>query len=96
MQDPCAIQVFEFEWDERNETHCARHGVTPVTAQEVKDSLPKFFLNDPGKTGTHIMVGPDSGGGYWTIVIKPTGEPGRWRPITGWPSDKAEIVKYNG
>lgn len=96
MQDPCEIQVFEFEWDERNEAHCAGHGVTPITAQEVKDGLPKFFLNDPGKTGTHIMVGPDSGRRYWTIVIKPTGEPGLWRPITGWPSDKAEIVKYNG
>jgi uncharacterized DUF497 family protein len=96
MQDPCEIQVFEFEWDERNETHCACHGVTPVTAEEVKDGLPKFFLNDPGKTASQIMIGPDLSGRFWTIAILPSGQPGRWRPITGWPSDKAEILKYNG
>ena len=94
MQDPCDIQVFEFEWDEVNEPHCARHDLTPVTVQEVKDSRPKFFLNDPGKTGTHIMIGPDSMGRYWTIVIKPGGKAGLWWPVTGWPSERDEIMKY--
>jgi hypothetical protein len=96
IQDPCEIQLLEFDWDDDNVAHCARHGVTPVAAEEVKDGLPKFFLNDPGKTGTHIMIGPDASGRHWTIVIMPTSHPGQWRPITGWPSDKAEILKYNG
>jgi len=96
MQDPCEIQVFEFEWDERNETHCAAHQLTPVVAEEVKNSLPKFFLNDPGRTGTHIMIGPDLSGRFWTIVIRPSSAHGLWRPITGWPSDRAEVLKYNG
>ena len=95
MQDPCEIEVYEFEWDDRNELHCARHSVTPVTAEEVKDGVPKFFANDPEKAGTHIMIGPDFAGRCWTIAIKPTGEPGRWRPITGWPSDRAEVKRYN-
>jgi hypothetical protein len=94
-QGPCEIEVFEFDWNDQNEGHCARHGLTPVTAEEVKDGSPKFFENDPGKTGTHIMIGPDAAGRYWTIPIKPTGAPGQWRPITGWPSDKAELRRYN-
>lgn len=95
MQHFSEIDVFEFEWDERNEGHCARHGVGPLTAEEVKDGIPKFFENDPGKTGTHMMIGPDAAGRYWTIVIRPSSERGRWRPITGWSSDKAELKKYN-
>ena len=55
----------------------------------------KFFENDPGKTGTHIMIGPDAAGRCWTIVIQPTAQRGHWKPITGWPSDKAELGKYN-
>lgn len=95
MQQPAEINVFEFSWDERNEQHCARHEVTPMLGEEIKDGVPKFFLNDPGRTGTHMMIGPDRSGRFWTIVIKPTSETGVWRPITGWPSDNAEIQKYN-
>lgn len=96
MQDPWSIiEVSEFEWDERNEEHCAQHKLTPATVEEVKDGLPKFFLNDPGKTGTHIMIGPDRGGKCWTIVILPVGKRGLWRAITGWPSTRTEIMKYN-
>jgi hypothetical protein len=96
MQGSLEISVFEFSWDERNERHCARHQVTPVLVEEIKDGAPKFFENDPGKAGTHMMIGPDGSGRFWTIVIKPSGETGVWRPITGWPSDSAEIRKYNG
>lgn len=103
MQDPSEIQVLEFDWDEdkpenqhSNLRHCARHGVTPIVAAEVKDGLPKFFLNDPGKTASHIMIGPDFSGRFWTIAILSSAKPGLWKPITGWPSDKAEILKYNG
>ena len=94
-QGPCEIEVFEFDWNDQNEGHCARHGLTPVTAKEVKDGAPKFFENDPEKTGTHIMIGPDAAGRCWTIVIKPTDQRGHWKPITGWPSDKTELRKYN-
>jgi uncharacterized DUF497 family protein len=95
MQQPTAIDVWEFEWDESNEAHCSRHGVTPMVAELVKDDRPKFFRNRPGETGTHVMIGEDDKGRFWTIILRGTGQRGRWRPITGWPSDTPEIVKYN-
>jgi len=95
VQQPLEIEVREFEWDERNEKHCARHGVTPLLAEVVKDGQSKFFGNKPGKTGTHMMVGPDDRGRFWTIIILETGQRGRWRPITGWPSDPPEIARYD-
>jgi len=95
MQQPIGIDVWEFEWDDNNESHCARHNVTPMVAEHVKDSRPKFFRNRPGKTGTHVMIGPDDTGRFWTIILLEASRTGRWRPITGWPSDTAEIAKYN-
>lgn len=96
MQD---ITVEAFIWEDRdggNLEHCARHGVTPVVAAAVLGESPRFFLNDPGKTGTHMMIGPDDNGRFWTVVILPGAEPGQWKPITGWPSTTTEIGRYNG
>jgi len=95
MQRPLPIDVWEFEWEESNEAHCSRHGVTPMVAELVKDGQPKFFRNRPGKTGTHVMIGEDDRGRFWTIILLETGQRGRWRPITGWPSVTAEITQYN-
>lgn len=95
MQDISEIDVFEFDWDDGRERHCARHDLAPVTAEEVKNGRPKIFQNVPEKTGTHIMIGPDRTGRCWTIIIMPAGTRGWWIPITGWPSDKAELRKYN-
>ena len=94
MQEPDEIEVSEFEWDDDNISHCSRHNVTPSLAEVVKDRQPKFFRNKEERTGTHVMVGPDEGERFWTIIILPTVKSGRWRPITGWPSDKPEIKMY--
>jgi uncharacterized DUF497 family protein len=94
-QDTPEIEVSEFDWDDRNERHCARHGLDPVTAEEVKNRRPKIFQNVAGKTGTHIMIGPDRTGRCWTVIMVPAGTRGWWRPVTGWPSDKGELRKYN-
>ncbi len=94
MQEPDA-EGLEFEWDEQNEVHCAQHGVTPLIVQEIRDAAPKFFPNAEGKTGTHQMIGPDDNGRHWSVIILHTGFAGRWRAITGWPSTRREIKRYN-
>lgn len=95
MQPPAEIKVWEFDWDEENLTHCELHEVTPELAQEVMNASPMFFLNRPGKTGTHIMIGPDANRRFWTIILLETPTEGLWRPITGWPSTNTEIAWYN-
>lgn len=95
MQDEAEITVERLLWEESNLAHCARHGVTPLVVAEVKDGSPRFWLNDPHKTGTHMMVGPDATGRFWTIVILAGGHVGDWKPITGWPSTPTEVKEYN-
>lgn len=96
MQDPAFIEVWELEWDEDNELHCLEHDLTPELAEEVRESAPRFFENRPGRTGSHAMIGPDRAGRFWTIIILEAGARGRWRPITGWESAKAEVGLYYG
>ncbi len=96
MQEGDEIEVRTFKWEPRNLAHCARHRVTPIVVAEVQNEAPLFFLNDPGKTGTHMMIGPDAHGHLWTIVILPTENEGEWKAITGWPSTNSEINEYNG
>ena len=95
MQPRAKIKVWEFEWDDNNMEHCAVHGVTPTVAESVKGELPSFFENRPGKTGTHVMIGPDHTGAFWTVILLTTALEGRWRPITGWPSERDEVELYN-
>jgi len=72
---------------------CGRkhRGLDDVVVYEVLDGDPRFFDNEPGKTGTHKMVGSVRDGRYWTIILLES-DPIRhvWRPITGWPSDEKE------
>jgi uncharacterized DUF497 family protein len=93
VQEPLEIEVNETEWDESNEVHCARHEVSPWLVEELLNIKPLFFPNKAERSGTHKMVGPSRSGRHWTIIMVNVGE-GRWRPITGWPSDKPEIELY--
>ena len=85
-----------FDWDEDNLAHAARHGVTPIIVQQVAFNEPKLFANvGEGRTGSHLMIGPDDGGRFWSVVLIGL-VPDLWRPITGWPSTNTEIRRYQG
>ena len=89
------LDISEFEWEaDKNEAHCARHGITPLLVEVIKNGNPKFFPNKVGLTGTHMMMGPDDTGRFWTIIILPTARKGTWRAITGWPSTNREVTLY--
>lgn len=93
MQEQEEIAVDEIEWDDRNLTHAARHGVTPTVVREVLDQRPLFRRNLAGRSGDHRMIGPDRSGRFWTVILLDLGA-GRWRPITGWPTDNEERGWY--
>jgi hypothetical protein len=93
-QVPVSINVWELDWDAKNERHCGDNGLTPEIADEVLLNVPKFFSNKPRRTGTHAMIGPDESGQLWTIVLLPTSTLGRWRPVTGYESEDGDIILY--
>jgi hypothetical protein len=90
------IEIREFEFDARNLSHFS-HGLTDIVIWDVWAGDFGVFVNPPQPTrsGTHLMIGPDSTGRLWTIVVVEVDqEAGRWRPITGWPSTAKETEAW--
>jgi hypothetical protein len=88
------IHVSELEFDDNNLAELEAHGISVNQVVSMLGEKPKFFPNRKGRTGTRLMVGPDSGGKMLSVPIIETPAKGRWRPTSGWPSKKSEIAKW--
>ena len=82
---PTLSDIRDLEFDETNRQHLARHGLDENLVEDVFASPPILWDNEPrpGRSGSHVLVGPSSAGRHWTIVIVEVNESlGLWRPIT--------------
>jgi len=83
----------EFDWDETNIRHLARHKIRPADVEEV-------FANDPAIID-HEVVGEEE---RWSavgctnslrvLVIVFTFRGGRVRAVTGWQADRQTSQQY--
>lgn len=74
---------FEWDWDEGgNVDHIADHDVLPEDVNEVKDNHPRFGLNPPEQSATHIMIGPNLEGRYLHVAMVSTHREGIWFVVT--------------
>ena len=89
-----AIYVSELEFDDNNLAELEVHGISMKQVVSVLQENPRFFPNRKERSGTRLMIGPDSGGVMLSVPIIETPVKGRWRPISGWPSKKSELAKW--
>ncbi|HKI55532.1 MAG TPA: BrnT family toxin [Trueperaceae bacterium] len=83
----------EFEWDDDNEGHIARHGVSPDEVEEV-------FYNDPltapaynqGAERRYAKIGVTDAGRLLCVVF--THRKGRIRIVTAVEANPAETRRY--
>lgn len=83
----------EFNWDEENIAHIARHNVKPEEAEEV-------FYNNPFEAGTQfrngeereIIIGPTFSGRM--LFLSWTDRHGRIRVVTAYKAAKEHIAIY--
>jgi uncharacterized DUF497 family protein len=79
------VEISDFEWDEKNVAHIARHSVSPDEIENVA------FDDEPwikkGRTGTRYMLGYTVAGRYLFIVYALKGK-GRARVITAIDMDE--------
>jgi uncharacterized protein len=82
-----------FDWDEQNEPHLARHGISRGEAEHVLSGnhiLLEFQVE--GGEQRWIAVGATRNGCILEIVFAVRRE--AIRPITGWPADKETADLY--
>jgi uncharacterized DUF497 family protein len=84
----------DLDFDDENETHLARHGITPLEAHQVFVGRPIFVPNRKGLTATWLMLGDTAGGRALTVAVLCLETRRRLRPITGWNSTAGELTRW--
>ena len=78
-------------WLDEDVEHLARHGVEPADVLAVWREAPKYRRNRRNRAASHQMIGPNPGGRFFAIFIRPDGiYEGQWRAITGRHATGAE------
>ena len=83
----------EFDWDEHNEAHLAKHGISRSDAEDVflgNHVLLEYQME--GNEQRWVAVGTTRIGRILQIVFAVRGE--AIRPITGWVADKETAALY--
>ena len=86
-------RFYEFDWDERNESHIAEHR---VIADEVEQCFfnPYWLRKKPRSNRRHYLYGRTDGGKYLFIVFDDMGE-AIARPVTAMDMDEREKSVYH-
>lgn len=79
-----------FEWDEGNEAHLARHGVTPPEAEEI--FFGRLYLKR-SRRGRYLVLGRSGGGRYLALIVERR-EGGRVRVVTARDMSERERRLY--
>ena len=80
------MKIADFEWDEDNINHIARHGVSPEEVEEACYDEP-FVLK--GRQGSYLIYSQTSDGRYLLVVARYKGQ-GIIRVITARDMTDAE------
>ncbi|HXE10619.1 MAG TPA: BrnT family toxin [Bryobacteraceae bacterium] len=83
----------EFDWDEDNVNHLARHNVTsPEAEQAVLNGSIEIAYQIVEDEQRYVIVGRSNAGRFLTLVW--TEREGAIRVITGWDATEAEEREY--
>jgi uncharacterized DUF497 family protein len=89
---PCDADDLEF--DEVNEVHLARHGISATEVTQVWLNRPLYVPNKRGLTCTWLMLSDTLGGRSLTVAVVTLEEVLRLRPVTGWNSTSGELTRW--
>jgi uncharacterized DUF497 family protein len=84
----------DLEFDEVNEEHLARHGISATEVTQVWLNEPVYVPNKKGLTATWLMLGDTTGGRSLSVAVVTLEVVQRLRPITGWNSTAGELTRW--
>lgn len=83
----------EFDWDQHNEQHLEKHGISRSDAEDVLSGNHILLeYQTEGDEPRWVAVGATRTGRIITIVFSIRGD--AVRPITGWEADKSTVQLY--
>jgi uncharacterized DUF497 family protein len=86
-----APEVHFLEWDDENETHILEeHGITVTEVNQVLGNRHVLAENPKGGPDRIFIIGQTNSDRLITISLEKTWDPTAWRPVTAFPSGKAE------
>lgn len=80
------MKIHSFEWDEGNEEHSTRHG---ISREEIEEVIVDAIVVRKGKSGVYLAYGQTMDGRYTLAVFQHKGQ-GVVRPITARPLTQKE------
>lgn len=89
-------EIYDLAFDDENEEKLAQRGIFQEDALDVIAQLHILVRNRGRRRGLYKVIGRDWAGRFLTIILEATTIRTTWRPVTGWPSSRAEIKKFRG
>lgn len=83
-----------FDWDEENEEHLARHGVTPEEVEQVFLGQRAFARNKTNRRGEWMMIGWTTGGRALSIIVNVRDKTATLRVITGYDAPPPDVARH--
>jgi uncharacterized DUF497 family protein len=80
------MKILSFEWDEANEFHAIRHG---VSRDEIEETIVNAFLIRHGQSGVYLAYGKTMDGRFILAIFDYKGK-GKARPFSARPLTDAE------
>jgi uncharacterized DUF497 family protein len=87
------MDVFEFEWDDDNVEHLARHRITPEEVEELFDGSTLWRRGGTDAPNRVRVLGRTGAGRYLAIICQEKAG-GVIRPFTGWDMRQHERDLY--
>lgn len=89
------LEVEEWQWDESNIAHLARHRISPRQVVEVAQLDDPRFREDHDEEhpATFHMIGMDATGKMLLICLLEVND-GVWRAITGWEVNGEDDLEW--
>ena len=78
------FEISDIEWDENNERHATRHGVSADEIEQMLRNGPIFRRNRKGRSGDLQAIGKTDGGRHVLAIVAWRSETRVIRPITAW------------
>jgi uncharacterized DUF497 family protein len=84
------VEIRALVWDEANEGHLAKHGVSVREVAQILSNPHVIVWNRKKRSTRHLLIGSTHGGRILTVPLARTADPGTWRPVTAFPATKAQ------